>query len=87
MEKAELYAVVGGAFTVITALTGLAYASVIERIKRNEALREKDMGAVWDAIDEQRADTKKILTGMVTKEDLARNTEQLIRVLKPGRAG
>lgn len=87
MEKAELYVVVGGAFSVITALTGLAYASVIERIKRNEDLREKDMTAVWHAIEEQRADTKKILSGMVTKDDLIRSTDQLLKALKPGRGG
>ena len=85
MEKAELYTVLGGAFTVIAALSSMAYASVIDRIKRNEDQREKEMTAVWGAIDEQREDTKKILTGMVTKDDLARSTDQLIKALAPGR--
>lgn len=84
MEKTELYAVVGGAFSVIAALSGVAYASVMERIKRNESQCEKDMEAVWNAIDEQREDTKKILAGMVTRDDLARSTDQIIRVLRPG---
>lgn len=82
MEKAELYAIVGGAFTVISALSSLAYASVVDRINRNEALREKDMAAVWNAIDEQREDTKAILAGMVTKDDLARSTDQLLSALR-----
>lgn len=85
MEKAELYTVLGGAFTVIAALSSMAYASVIDRIKRDEDQREKEMASVWSAIDEQREDTKKILTGMVTKDDLARSTDQLIKALAPGR--
>jgi hypothetical protein len=83
MDKAELLAIVGGAFTVIAALTGLAYTSVISRIQRNEELREQDMAAVWKAIDEQRADTKKMLAEMVTKEDLRRAEDRLIAALRP----
>jgi hypothetical protein len=83
MDKAELYAVVGGAFSVIATLSGLAYASVIDRIKRNEDLREKDMAAVWKAIDVQSADTKKILEHMITKDDLARAEDRLIAALRP----
>ena len=84
MEKSELYAVVGGAFGVIAALSSVAYASVVDRIKRNESQREADMDAVWKAIHEQREDTKKILAGMVTRDDLAHSTDHLIRVLRPG---
>lgn len=83
MDKSELLALVGGAFTVIAALSGLAYASVISRIQRNEELREQDMTAVWKAIDEQRADTKKLLSEMVTKEDLRRAEDRLIAALRP----
>jgi hypothetical protein len=83
MDKAELLAIVGGAFMVIAALTGLAYTSVISRIQRNEELREQDMAAVWKAIDEQRADTKKMLAEMVTKDDLRRAEDRLIAALRP----
>lgn len=86
MDKAETYAtLLAGAAAVISTLAALAYSNVLDRIKRNETLREEDMKAVWGAIDEQRKDTKEILTSMVTKEDLARSTDQLIKALSPAR--
>ena len=86
MDKAETYAtLLAGAAAVISTLAGLAYSSVLDRIKRSEDTREKEMAAVWSAIDEQREDTKKILTSMVTKEDLNRSTDQLIKALSPAR--
>lgn len=86
MDKAETYAtLLAGAAAVISALAGLAYSNVLDRIKRNEDQRERDLEAVWSAIDEQRKDTKEILTSMVTKEDLNRSTDQLIKALSPAR--
>ena len=86
MDKAETYAtLLAGAAAVITTLAGLAYSNVLDRIKRNEDQRERDLEAVWSAIDEQRKDTKEILTSMVTKEDLNRSTDQLIKALSPAR--
>lgn len=86
MDKAETYAtLLAGAAAVITTLAGLAYSSVLDRIKRNEDQRERDLEAVWGAIDGQRKDTKEILTSMVTKEDLNRSTDQLIKALSPAR--
>lgn len=86
MDKTELYAILlAGAAAVISVLSGWAYTSILDRIKRNEHLREEDMAAVWKAIDEQRKDTKEILTHMVTKDDLARSTEQLIKAMAPAR--
>lgn len=86
MDKAETYAtLLAGAAAVITTLAGLAYSNVLDRIKRDEDQRERDLEAVWSAIDEQRKDTKEILTSMVTKEDLNRSTDQLIKALSPAR--
>lgn len=86
MDKTELYAILlAGAAAVISVLSGWAYTSILDRIKRDEDLREEDMAAVWKAIDEQRKDTKEILTHMVTKDDLARSTEQLIKAMSPAR--
>lgn len=86
MDKAETYAtLLAGAAAVITTLAGLAYSNVLDRIKRGEDQRERDLEAVWSAIDEQRKDTKEILTSMVTKEDLNRSTDQLIKALSPAR--
>lgn len=86
MDKTELYAILlAGAAAVISVLSGWAYTSILDRIKRNEDLREEDMAAVWKAIDEQRKDTKELLTHMVTKDDLARSTEQLIKAMAPAR--
>lgn len=86
MDKAETYAtLLAGAAAVISALAGLAYSNVLDRVKRNEDQRERDLEAVWSAIDEQRKDTKEILASMVTKEDLNRSTDQLIKALSPAR--
>jgi formiminotetrahydrofolate cyclodeaminase len=87
VEKTELYAVIGGCMSVIGALSAMAYASVMGKIKSVDDQRKDDMEAVWDAIHEQRTDTKKILEHMITKDDLARSEDRLIRALRPGIGG
>ncbi len=74
----------GVALAAVSALSGIAYRSVVSRIEAAEKRNEQENQQLWGAVEKQREDIKELLKVVVTKDDLRRSEDRIVQAVRPG---